>query len=81
MAEYEKPVSGPPVLAANVDPPHHNMTASEYFKTRISSLKPPMTKTENPFRLLASVTRIQWAFFSVAFLAWVSFFHLCSFGK
>ncbi|EFX03533.1 sugar transporter family protein [Grosmannia clavigera kw1407] len=69
-SEYDKSFGGQAVLSPNIDPPHHNMTASKYIRTRISSLKPPMTKTPNPFRLIASVTRIQWAFFSVAFIAW-----------
>lgn len=53
-------------------PPHHGMSASEYLATRFTSLKPPMTKAPNPIRLLRMITRMQWAFFTVAFIAWVS---------
>jgi MFS transporter, SHS family, lactate transporter len=53
-------------------PPHHGMSAGEYIKTRFTTLKPPMAKAPNPFRLVAKLTGRQWAFFFVAFIAWVS---------
>jgi len=54
-------------------PPHHGMSPGEYLATRISSLKPPMLKAPNPIRLIMLVKGRQWAFFFVAFIAWVSF--------
>lgn len=48
------------------------MSVAEYTKTRISTLKPPMNKAPNPFKLLAMLNTKQWLFFSVAFVAWVS---------
>lgn len=45
---------------------YEDMTAGEYLKTRFSSLKPPMTKVANPFKLLAMLNGKQWAFFIVS---------------
>ena len=55
---------------------HHprEKTAGEYAATRISSLKPPMNKAPNPFKLLALLSGKQWLFFLVGFLAWVNLF-------
>jgi len=52
---------------------HHpeKMTVGEYARTRITTLKPPMHKAPNPFKLLALLNTQQWLFFLVAFLAWV----------
>jgi len=50
------------------------MTVAEYATTRFSTLKPPMHKAPNPFKLLAMLSTKQWMFFLVAFLAWVSRF-------
>ena len=47
-----------------------NMSAGRYVATRISSLKPPMAKAPNPFKLLALLNTQQWLFFLVAFVAW-----------
>lgn len=47
-----------------------DMSAGRYLATRFSTLKPPMDKVENPFKLLASLNSKQWLFFSVAFIAW-----------
>ncbi|KAK2624542.1 hypothetical protein QTJ16_006492 [Diplocarpon rosae] len=41
-----------------------------YAATRWSTLKPPMNKAPNPFKLLAMLSTKQWLFFSVAFCAW-----------
>ncbi|SPO07659.1 related to carboxylic acid transporter protein [Cephalotrichum gorgonifer] len=46
------------------------MSASEYFRTRLSSLKPPMGKVQNPIPLLRMLSGRQWAFFFVALSAW-----------
>ena len=47
---------------------HHydeHMSIGRYAATRITTLKPPMAKIENPFRLLRMLNRQQWAFFAV----------------
>ena len=49
--------------------PEH-MSAGRYIATRIPSLKPPMDRLENPFKLLAMLNFRQWMFFLVAFLGW-----------
>lgn len=49
----------------------HQITAVEYATTRVSTLKPPMNKAPNPFKLLAMLSGKQWLFFLVGFLAWV----------
>jgi SHS family lactate transporter-like MFS transporter len=59
---------------ANMHPPHHGMSTGKYLATRVSSLKPPMSKAPNPFRLMRMLNRHQWAFFFVAFFAWVCMF-------
>ncbi|KAK4445972.1 sugar transporter family protein [Podospora aff. communis PSN243] len=51
-------------------PLHHGMSAGEYLRSRIPSLRPPLLKAPDPIRLLRSVNRTQWAFFFVAFAAW-----------
>lgn len=48
----------------------HKMTVGEYASTRVSTLKPPMNKAPNPFKLLAMLSGRQWLFFLVGFLAW-----------
>jgi hypothetical protein len=49
----------------------HEMTAGEYAATRVSTLKPPMNKAPNPFKLLTLLSGKQWLFFFVGFFAWV----------
>lgn len=51
-------------------PETQQMSVGRYFATRISTLKPPMHKAPNPFKLLAMLNFQQWMFFLVAFLAW-----------
>lgn len=46
------------------------MSAGRYIATRISTLKPPMNKAPNPFKLLAMLNLQQWLFFLVGFFAW-----------
>lgn len=46
------------------------MSIAQYVATRIPTLKPPMTKAPNPFKLLAMLNFQQWMFFLVAFIAW-----------
>ncbi|KAK0348006.1 Carboxylic acid transporter [Friedmanniomyces endolithicus] len=50
--------------------PPEKMSAGHYLATRLSSLKPPMDRVENPFTLLASLTRMNWLMFLCAFAAW-----------
>lgn len=38
--------------------------------TRLSTLKPPMNKVENPVKLLRMLNARQWSFFAIAFSAW-----------
>jgi SHS family lactate transporter-like MFS transporter len=47
------------------------VSVAKYAATRITTLKPPMHKAPNPFRLLAMLNGKQWLFFFVGFLAWV----------
>ncbi|KAG6610122.1 Major Facilitator Superfamily (MFS) [Phytophthora cinnamomi] len=42
----------------------------EYCRTRFTTLKPPMTKVDNPLTLLAQLNRMQWLQFLVSFIAW-----------
>lgn len=51
-------------------PEIERMSAGRYAATRFSTLKPPMNKAPNPFKLLAMLNFQQWMFFLVAFLAW-----------
>ncbi|KAJ8605270.1 hypothetical protein MRB53_041526 [Persea americana] len=55
---------------AYVEPEQEKMSVGRYFATRFSTLKPPMDKVENPFKVLALLNRKQWLFFACAFLAW-----------
>jgi MFS transporter, SHS family, lactate transporter len=50
---------------------HEQMSAGRYFATRFSTLKPPMNKAPNPFKLILLLNKRQWAFFFVGFIAWV----------
>jgi SHS family lactate transporter-like MFS transporter len=52
-------------------PHHQRMSAGEYLATRFSTLKPPMNKAPNPFKLVMMLNKRQWAFFFVGFIAWV----------
>lgn len=47
-----------------------HMSAGRYLATRLPTLKPPMAKAPNPFKLLAMLNLQQWLFFLVAFFAW-----------
>lgn len=53
------------------EPPHHGMSIGEYIATRFTSLKPPLTKLPNPITLIRELNGHHWAFFMVAFFAWV----------
>lgn len=52
------------------EPTHERMSIGRYAATRITTLKPPMAKAPNPFKLLAMLNTQQWLFFLVAFFAW-----------
>lgn len=56
------------------DHPHphedEHMSVGRYLATRLPTLKPPMHKAPNPFKLLAMLNFQQWMFFLVAFFAW-----------
>ncbi|OAL32644.1 hypothetical protein AYO20_07802 [Fonsecaea nubica] len=47
-----------------------HMSPGKYAATRLSTLKPPMAKAPNPFKLLAMLNTQQWLFFLVAFFGW-----------
>lgn len=66
--QHVSPVGDPALHESHA--PHH-MTVGEYATTRFSTLKPPMHKAPNPFKLLAMLNTKQWLFFLVGFLAWV----------
>lgn len=48
-----------------VDPTDIHMSVGRYMATRIPTLKPPMAKAPNPFKLLAMLNLQQWLFFLV----------------
>lgn len=52
-------------------PPYEGMSPGRYIATRFSTLKPPMLSAPNPWRLVRMLNRHHWAFFSIAFAAWV----------
>ncbi|EXJ76888.1 MFS transporter, SHS family, lactate transporter [Capronia epimyces CBS 606.96] len=49
---------------------HKHMSVTRYAVTRFTTLKPPMAKAPNPFKLLAMLNTQQWLFFLVAFFGW-----------
>lgn len=51
-------------------PKEPEMSIGRYFATRLSTLKPPMEKVENPITLLRMLSVKQWLFFWCAFIAW-----------
>lgn len=53
--------------------PHHGMSPGTYLATRFTSLAPPMRAAPNPFRLIMTLDRLNWACFFIAFWGWVSF--------
>lgn len=57
------------VLQNEASQPEH-MSAGSYLFTRLSTLKPPMTKAPNPIKLVRLLNLQQWLFFLVAFFAW-----------
>lgn len=46
------------------------MGIAQYFATRLPTLRPPMNRAPNPFRLLRMLNRQQWLFFLIGFLGW-----------
>jgi len=68
MASEKRDVEGmaPAVPRESVE----HMSVGRYVATRIPTLKPPMHKAPNPFKLLALLNFQQWMFFLVAFIAW-----------
>ena len=46
------------------------MGVGRYLATRLSTLKPPMDKVENPITVLRLLNKKQWLNFLVAFIAW-----------
>ncbi|CEG39129.1 sugar transporter family protein [Plasmopara halstedii] len=60
--------SEPSTTQAINDDRHRSI--GEYCRTRLTTLKPPMTKAESPLKVLALLDRMQWLHFLVAFIAW-----------
>jgi len=54
----------------NTGEPAEKMGTGKYLATRISSLKPPMDRVENPITVLRLLNLKQWLFFLCSFLAW-----------
>ncbi|OQS05962.1 Major Facilitator Superfamily (MFS) [Thraustotheca clavata] len=50
--------------------PDSDMSPGEYLRTRVSTLKPPMTKVANPITLLKTLDKQQWYNFGIGFAAW-----------
>ena len=65
MATFEEKPTGDHL--ENFDELGSKMTISQYVRTRISTLAPPMTKVENPFKLLGHLNHQQWLFFLVLY--------------
>jgi SHS family lactate transporter-like MFS transporter len=70
MADPKKHTAEPLPSEMAVHEQEEGMSAGRYMATRISTLKPPMNKAPNPFKLLALLNFQQWMFFLVAFFAW-----------
>lgn len=69
MASYDSPELRDQSPNKDVMADEH-MSPGRYLATRFPTLKPPMAKAPNPFKLLALLNLQQWLFFLVAFLAW-----------
>ncbi len=73
---YKHDQFGDKVHDSRDDPPRYEtpetgkMGVGRYLATRLPTLKPPMNKAPNPFKLLAMLNVQQWMFFLVGFLAW-----------
>ncbi len=67
MPQVESQSNGRKIIR---DHPDDHMSVGQYLKTRITTLRPPMDKIENPFTLLGLLNFKQWMFFLVAFLGW-----------
>lgn len=61
--------------------PHEGMSTAKYITTRFYSLKPPMLHVANPIKLMRMLSGQQWAFFAVAFIAWVGISLYCPGGS
>jgi len=53
-------------------PEPERMTIMKYITSRISTLKPPMEKVDNPFTLLAMLNMQQWLFFFVRLSSFIT---------
>ena len=70
MAPYDEEKQRDSSLDHHNAPNHAGMSVGTYIATRIPTLKPPMRKAPNPFKLLTLLNFQQWMFFLVAFIAW-----------
>jgi len=67
---YQTTAEQVPASRTQTQESYTDMSVGRYIATRIPSLKPPMDKAPNPFRLLAMLNREQWLFFLVGFIGW-----------
>lgn len=70
MATDEKNIVHDAAPLEPVDSSEEHMSIAQYASTRVTTLRPPMAKAANPFKLLAMLNTQQWLFFLVAFFAW-----------
>src|SRR5215469_10972391 len=68
--ENEKEYRAERIQDAYVTPSKQHMSVGRYIAKRIPSLKPPMDKAPNPFKLLTMLNFQQWMFFLVGFIGW-----------
>jgi hypothetical protein len=53
------------------DDPNVSKSPGRYLATRLPTLKPRMLSAPNPIRLIRMLNAHHWAFFFIAFAAWV----------
>ena len=63
------------IMAQEEESPMYNLAPEQmgigrYLATRLTTLKPPMSKAPNPIRLLRMLNTQQWLFWLVGFCGW-----------
>lgn len=71
-AQAERDGNGNIARVHTHDVPNESMSIGRYTATRLTTLKPAMLWAPNPFRLVRMLDAHHWAFFFIAFAAWVS---------
>jgi SHS family lactate transporter-like MFS transporter len=69
-AHNERVLEREPVDMRGASEPGGTMGIGTYLATRLTTLKPPMERVENPIKLLGLLNVKQWLFFWCAFIAW-----------